>query len=144
MQQTAITASDKKISRMVAVGAICNSSIYRVTDVPPLPAKIIASQMCQVVDGMALSAACAFVRLGGGSAQIFARVGDDELGNSMRHTLAVEGLDTSGLRSVPGTVTSQAAVIVDQHGDRLVVPFHDPHVDKSACWLPLDEMTQAD
>ena len=61
--------------RMFAAGAICNSSIYRVDEVPPLPSKVLASEMCQVVDGMALSAAYAFVRLGG-SAQICARVGD--------------------------------------------------------------------
>ena len=104
--------------RMFAAGAICNSSIYRVDEVPPLPSKVLASEMCQVVDGMALSAAYAFVRLGG-SAQICARVGDDDLGVSMRRTLAAEGLDTSGLHSVPGTVTSQATVIVDRRGDRL-------------------------
>lgn len=143
MQNSAITAHGKRKPRLIAVGAICNSSIYRVDDVPSLPAKVLASEMCQVVDGMALSAAYAFVRLGG-SAQICARIGDDELGTSMRKTLAAEGLDTSGLHSVPGTLTSQATVIVDKHGDRLVVPFHDPHVDKSADWLPLHEIAKAD
>lgn len=143
MQKAKSATGDKRIGRMIAVGAICNSTIYRVDKVPPLPAKVIASEMCQVVDGMALSAAYAFVKLGGG-AQIFARVGDDALGKSMRTTLADEGVETAGLFSVPGTVTSQAAVIVDQHGDRLVVPFHDPKVDKSAHWLPLEEIVKAD
>ncbi|MBS1230623.1 MAG: sugar kinase, ribokinase [Proteobacteria bacterium] len=129
--------------RLIAVGAICNTSIYRVDHVPSLPAKLLATAMTQVVDGMALSAAYAFVKLGG-SAKIWARVGDDELAASMRHSLAVEGLDTNGLHTVPGTLTSQATVIVDQRGDRLVVPFHDPRVDKSAGWLPVDELAQAD
>ena len=35
-------------------------------------------------------------------------------------------------------------MIVDQRGDRLVVPFHDPNVDKSPSWLPLDEIGHAD
>ena len=129
--------------RMIAVGAICNTTIYRVDHVPSLPAKLLASAMTQVVDGMALSAAYALVRLGG-SAKIWARVGDDELAVSMRHSLAAEGVDTRGLHTVAGTLTSQATVIVDRHGDRLVVPFHDPHVDKSPSWLPLDEMADAD
>ena len=128
---------------MLAVGAICNSSIYRVEEVPPLPSKVLASEMCQVVDGMALSAAYAFVRLGG-SAGICARVGDDALGQSMQLTLAVEGLDTSGLYRVPGTLTSQATVVVDRHGDRLVVPYHDSRVDKSPDWLPLERLANAD
>lgn len=129
--------------RMLAVGAICNSSIYRVDWVPPLPCKVLASEMVQVVDGMALSAAYAFARLGG-SAGICARVGDDALGQTMRRTLAEEGLDTSGLYSVPGTVTSQATVVVDRNGDRLVVPYHDPCVDTSPDWLPLERLAGVD
>jgi sulfofructose kinase len=129
--------------RMFAAGAICNSSIYRVDEVPSLSSKVLASEMCLVVDGMALSAAYAFVRLGG-SAQICARVGDDEVGVSMRRTLAAEGLDTSGLRNMPGTVTSQCTVIVDRRGNRLVVPYHDHRVDKSPDWLPLQDIARSD
>lgn len=129
--------------RMITVGGICNSSIYRVDTVPPLPAKTLATEMHQVVDGMALSAAFAFSRLGG-TAQVCARVGDDELGYSVKKTLAEEGLDTSGLHNVPGSKTSQAAIIVDRRGDRLVVPFHDDKVDKSPDWLPLGDIAQAD
>jgi sulfofructose kinase len=128
---------------MFAAGAICNSSIYRVDEVPPLSSKVLASEMCLVVDGMALSAAYAFVRLGG-SAQICARVGDDEVGVAMRRTLAAEGLDTSGLRNMPGVVTSQCAVIVDRRGHRLVVPYHDPGVDASPDWLPLEDIARSD
>jgi sulfofructose kinase len=128
---------------MLAVGAICNSSIYRVAEMPPPPSKVLASEMCQVVDGMALSAACAFVRLGG-SARICARVGDDAVGLAMRHTLAAEGVDTSGLRNMPGTMTSQCAVIVDRHGHRLVVPYHDHRVDASPDWLPLQDIAGTD
>lgn len=142
MRKTSATkASERK--RLIAVGAICNSTIYRVDQVPALPAKILATDMCQVVDGMALSAAYAFVRLGG-RAGIWARIGGDYIGVSMCDSLAAEGLDTSGLHSVPGTLTSQATVIVDAHGDRLVVPFHDERVDKSAGWLPLPDIAQAD
>lgn len=141
--QTVESPNEPPRKRMAAVGAICNSSIYRVANVPPLPSKVLADEMCQVVDGMALSAAYAFVRLGG-HAGICARVGDDDLGVSMRRTLAAEGLDTSGLRSIPGTVTSQAAVIVDHHGDRLVVPYHDHRVDKSPDWLPFADLARAD
>jgi sulfofructose kinase len=143
VSQSAAVVPTKSLKRMIAVGAICKTSIYRVGDVPALPAKVSATQMCQVVDGMAVSAAYAFARLGG-SAQICARVGDDDLGISMRRTLAAEGVDTSGLHSVPGTVTSQAAVIVDKHGDRLVVPFHDSSVDKSPDWLPFQDIARAD
>jgi sulfofructose kinase len=45
---------------------------------------------------------------------------------------------------VPGAASSQATVIVDARGERLVVPFHDPAVDASAHWLPLSALHGAD
>lgn len=129
--------------RAVAVGAICATRIYQVPQVPPLPAKVLASRMAEVVDGMALSAACAFARLGGRAA-IWSRCGDDDPGRAARAALEAEGLDVTGLRAVAGAASSQATVIVDARGERLVVPFHDPAVDASAHWLPLEALQGAD
>ncbi len=129
--------------RLIAVGALCSATIFRVDEIPALPAKALATERCQVVDGMAISAACAFAKLGG-SAKVWSRIGDDVLGSAARAALANEGIDTSGLHVVPGSATSQVAVIVDQRGDRLVVPFHDQTADKSAHWLPLAEIDGAD
>lgn len=127
---------------MIAVGALCNTTIFRVDRVPPLPAKALASEICPLIDGMAASAAYAFVKLGG-SAEIWARVGDDAHGLEMRRALSADGLDTSHLYTVPGTTSSQACVVVDKEGDRLVVAFHDPQVDRSASWLPLEDIAMA-
>ena len=129
--------------RAIAVGAICVTRVYQVEQVPALPAKVLASRLVEVVDGMALSAACAFARLGGRAA-IWARCGDDEPGRAARAALQAEGLDVTGLRAVPGAASSQATVIVDARGERLVVPFHDPAVDASAHWLPLADLPGAD
>lgn len=128
---------------MVAVGAINSTDIYRVDHIPPAPAKALASQRWRVVDGMALSAAYAFARLGG-DALICGRVGDDDKGVEMRRALAEEGMDTSGLHTVPGSASSQVAVVIDAKGDRLVVPYHDPSADPSPDWLPTDEIARAD
>lgn len=127
----------------IAVGALCATSIYRVAQIPPAPAKALADRLVRVVDGMALSAACAFARLGG-TAAIWARCGDDEQGREARATLAQEGLDVQGLHTVPGSASSQASVIVDGRGERLVVPYHDPQLDASPQWLPLHRLREAD
>lgn len=129
--------------RMVAVGAINATDIYKVEQIPPPPAKALASQMWHVVDGMALSAAYAFARLGG-DALICGRVGDDAKGVAMQRALAAEGMDTSGLHVVPGSSSSQVAVVIDAQGDRLVVPYHDPMADRSPHWLPVHAIAQAD
>jgi len=128
---------------MIAVGGACATGIFRVATVPALPAKALANRMCRVADGMAISAACAFARLGG-KAAAWARVGDDADGAFIRDSLAAEGLDVSGLRTVPRGRSSQVAVIVDEQGQRLVVPFHDPDLDAASDWLPLEMLDGAD
>lgn len=128
---------------MVAVGAICSATIFRVPAIPPPPAKVLASQTCHLIDGMALAAACAFAKLGG-RGQVWSRIGDDRLGEEARAMMRDEGLDVSGLHVVPGATTSHVAIIVDGNGDRIVVPYHDPHADPSAAWLPLAELAHVD
>jgi len=129
--------------RMVALGAICTTAIFQVEQMEPPPAKVMARNRCTVVDGMAISAACAFQKLGG-QAQVWARVGQDAEADAMRDALTQEGIDASGLHTVLGARSSHAAVIVDAQGQRLVVPFHDPQVDTSPHWLPLHQLAQAD
>lgn len=128
--------------KMIAVGGACATSIYRVDTVPPLPAKAIANALCRVADGMAISAACGFTRLGG-EAAVWARVGDDVDGAFIRASLAAEGLDVSSIRVLRPGRSSSVAVVVDGRGQRLVVPFHDPELDDSAAWLPLDALRGA-
>jgi sulfofructose kinase len=128
--------------KLIALGAICSTTIFKVDNIPAAPAKVLANDMRRIVDGMAVSAACAFQKLGG-QASVWARVGDDPEAHTMRHTLADEGLDVSGLHTLHNTHSSQASVIIDQHGQRLVVPFHDPHVSQDSGWLPIDQLKQA-
>ena len=129
--------------RLIAVGGICTTTLYLVDAVPPVPGKVLAREAAEVVDGMAVSAACAFVRLGGAAAA-WGRVGDDARGAAMRAALADAGLDVSGVRIVPGGKSSVAVAIIDARGDRLVVPFHDASLDRAAGWLPLDAIPSVD
>lgn len=128
---------------LIAVGGICTTTLYRVPTVPAVPGKVLATDAAEVVDGMAVSAACAFVRLGGQGA-VWGRVGADPRGVGMRRELAAAGLDVSAVRSVPGGLSSIAVSIIDARGDRLVVPYHDASLDAAADWLPLERIASAD
>jgi sulfofructose kinase len=128
--------------RLVAVGAACLTSIYRVDAVPAAPGKALARQAVRTTDGMAISAACAFARLGG-TAAVWARLGDDAQGEAMRAELRAAGLDVSGLRACAGGKSSHAAVAVDSRGERIVLVFHDPALDSDPSWLPLDRLDGA-
>lgn len=129
--------------RLIAVGAICSATIFRVDEIPPPPAKVLASQTCHLIDGMALAAACAFTTLGG-EGSVWSRVGDDRLGIEARAMMADEGLDVSGLHVVPRSSTSHVAIIVNARGERIVVPYHDPDADRSPAWLPLERLEGVD
>ena len=129
--------------KLIAVGAVCYTTLYRVDTVPALPAKAVASAACRVVDGMAISAAAAFAKLGG-EADVWARIGDDAVGATMVSELQAAGLGVTALRRVAGATSSHAAVVIDQAGDRLVVPYHQPDLDADPAWLPLAEIAAAD
>lgn len=133
----------RHVPKLVAVGGICTTTLYRVPAVPALPGKVLATDAAEVVDGMAVSAACAFVRLGG-EAAVWGRVGDDPRGVAMRRDLAAAGLDVGAVRSVPGGRSSIAVSIIDARGNRLVVPYHDASLDPAVDWLPLKEIAAAD
>jgi sulfofructose kinase len=130
------------IPRLVSIGAACLTTIYRVAAIPAVPGKAQAREAVRVTDGMAISAAYAFARLGGNAA-VWARLGDDAQGRAMRDDLAQAGLDVSGLRACPGGRSSHAAVVVDARGERLVTVFHDPGLDADPAWLPLDALDGA-
>jgi sulfofructose kinase len=48
-------------------------------------------------------------------------VGDDELADQFEVALRAEGVDPSGLHRVPGAVSTLSTVLVDAHGERLIV-----------------------
>jgi len=129
--------------RLVAVGAVCETSVYRVDAVPAPPAKALAHDATRVADGMAISAAYTFAKLGGAAAA-WARIGDDARGQAIRTELGQAGLDVSDIRPVSGGRSSHACVIVDADGKRLVVPFHDTKLDPSPKWLPTAKLASAD
>ena len=96
--------------KMIAVGGVCATGIFRVATVPTLPAKTLANRMCRVADGMAVSAACAFARLGGRAAA-WARVGDDADGAFIRDSLAAETIITTAVPASRRPVASTTATL---------------------------------
>ncbi|MBC8790605.1 MAG: ribokinase [Tagaea sp. CACIAM 22H2] len=131
------------IPRLVSVGATCLTTIYRVDAIPAAPGKALAHQAARVTDGMAISAACAFQRLGGHAA-IWARVGSDAQGKAMKAELAETGVEIGAIRECPGGKSSHASVTVDAKGERIVIVYHDPGLDPDPAWLPLDDLAKAD
>lgn len=130
-------------ARIVFSGAATFDTIFRMDVLPKGPGKVLPSDAVQVAHGMASSAAAAAAKLGG-SSLLFARVGADAIGDKIIEDLSAAGVDCTFVRRVEGARSPLCAVLVDAAGERLVVPFYDPKLDRSIDWLPLDRVAAAD
>jgi sugar/nucleoside kinase (ribokinase family) len=128
---------------VICCGASTFDTIFRVSALPQGGGKIFATQAVQVAHGMALSAATTVAKLGGRSA-LFSRVGADADGERIIEELTAAGVDASHVRRIVGQRSPISTVLVDAIGERLVIPFYDPSLDRSIDWLPLDRIAAAD
>lgn len=109
---------------ILCVGALTLDTIFDMAELPAGPGKFIPRGAVQNAAGMASSAATAIARLGGRAA-LWASVGDDATGERLLREIAEEGVDCSAVRLVPGARSAFATILVDQTGDRVIVPQYD-------------------
>jgi sulfofructose kinase len=112
---------------ILTLGAIAYTSIFKVSSWPLGSAKILPEAAVQLGDGMAASAAASIVALGGEAAW-WGRVGDDLNGRAAVASLAAAGVDMSATHWLPNTRASFSSVLIDERGERIVVPMHPPEL----------------
>ncbi|MBB4253805.1 ribokinase [Rhizobium sp. BK008] len=99
-------------------------TLFRVRSLPTGQGKFLPYDMLQIAEGMASSAAFAVARLGG-HASLWGAVGDDATGDRIIADLGESGIDTSGMVRVAGARSAVSTILVDDQGERLIVPFYD-------------------
>ena len=129
------------MAAVLCLGACVFDTILRVPAIPPAPAKVLASACVQIGSGMSSSAAAAVARLGG-RAELWGRVGDDMAGRQFLADLAGAGVDVSQMRVVPGGRTPVSTIVIDESGQRLIVPYYDPTLDRDPSWLPVERIAR--
>ena len=129
--------------KLLSVGALTLDTILRLETLPTHQGKFIASDGVQIAAGMATSAACAARRLG---AEVFlwASAGDDGVGDQLLAGVAAEGVDCSFVRRVKGARSALASILVDAHGERIIVPFYDPKAQADPEALPIADLAAFD
>ncbi|MDR6100613.1 sulfofructose kinase [Agrobacterium larrymoorei] len=123
---------------VLCVGAAVLDTLFRVHDMPTGQGKVLPYEMLQIAEGMASSAAYTVHRMGG-RASLWGAVGDDETGARILRDLSESGIDTSGMTIAKGARSALSTILIDDRGERLIVPFYDHrlHENKRSC-------TQAD
>lgn len=128
--------------RLISVGHAALDRIYRISSFPPEPTKVRALEAIETGGGMAANAAVAAARLGG-DIEVWSRTGDDNAGAIIRAGLRSERVDIRYVHAFEEARSSTSAIIVDGHGERLIVGMRDTAIPSSTSWLPLDRIAEA-
>jgi sulfofructose kinase len=128
---------------IICVGHAALDRVFTVEHWPTGSAKIVATRFEESGGGMAANAAVAIARLSADVA-FWGPTGDDATADVIEAQLRSEHVDVRNLRRLPGMRSSSSAVLIDAHGERLVVGFRSEALHSSAEWLPLDTIGQAD
>lgn len=118
-------------------------TLFRVRAIPQTPGKVLPYEMLQVAEGMASSAAYAIVRLGG-VASLWSAVGDDQAGQQILSELEQAGINVSGSVRVTGARSAVSTILVDDDGERLIVPFYDPRLHENVRDVTADDLAALD
>jgi sulfofructose kinase len=114
---------DVASDRILCVGALTMDTIFRMQHLPDGPGKFLPIDVVEIAEGMAASAACSVARLGGKVA-LWSSVGDDAVGARGIAAMEAEGVDCELIRPVPGIPSAISTVLVDEAGERMIVPFY--------------------
>ncbi len=106
--------------RVVVVGSVNVDLVVRAARLP-VPGETVTGGVFERHDGgKGANQAVAAARLGRPTLFVGA-VGDDAFGEDARHALAHAGVDTSAVRTIPAASTGVALILVDEHGENLIV-----------------------
>lgn len=120
---------------VLCVGALSLDTIFRLDMMPPGAGKFIPTDAVEVAQGMATAQAAAIVRLGG-VARLWASCGDDTTGERIIESLSEAGIDLSVLRRVPNARSGFSSILMDPHGEKIIVPRYDPAIRSAPDRLP--------
>jgi sulfofructose kinase len=120
---------------VLCVGIATQDFVFGVETFPRTAQKHRARDFKAVGGGIAANAAVAIARLGG-QAGLAARLGDDAIGRGIVAELMAEGVNCRLVRHFPERTSPVSSILIDQHGERLVVNHADPLIPEASDWLP--------
>jgi sulfofructose kinase len=123
------------MKHILCVGSAVLDTIFRVEAMPTRAEKYRAKDRIVTGGGIAANAAVTIQRLGG-QAHLLSALGLDTVGRDIRIALHEEGVDCTFVREFTDCRSSTSAILIDAHGERLVVSYSDPTIPRSIEWLP--------
>ncbi|BBM89296.1 hypothetical protein COTS27_00993 [Spirochaetota bacterium] len=121
--------------KIFCVGLTTKDSIFYLKKFPGGEGKYLAADFVSCGGGPAATAATTITRLGG-SASLWSRVGDDLIGKDIIQELSRYNVNTSNVEILRATPSTNATVIIDESGERMIVSYSDPRLYLSEIAIP--------
>ncbi|MBP3731380.1 MAG: hypothetical protein J6I40_07930 [Mailhella sp.] len=125
--------------KIICIGNLFLDRVYRVPELMLRPCKVASSSVVRRGGGPAPTAAIAAARMGMPTS-FWGRIGDDAEGQWLMQSLAVRGVDVSGMVVCPRSSTACSVIMVDPSGERQILAYTDPAMDAGIDKLPLHEI----
>ncbi len=121
------STAQKSPPRILCIGMPVRDLIFRVADLPLRGNKVRSTHFDELSGGNAPNAAVAIVRLGG-KARLSGPLGaaNETSTQYIFDQMNREGIETTHLLRVPGTVTPISNIMIDPTGERTIVTYRDP------------------
>jgi sugar/nucleoside kinase (ribokinase family) len=108
------------VSNIVGLGTLAMDVMVQVDRLPGVDGFAVVTGRSYLPGGSGTNVITQAARLGASAAYI-GKVGDDQLGHQIIESLDAEGVDTSGMRVLPGGTSLSTTVVVDADGDRFIL-----------------------
>ncbi|WP_281758062.1 PfkB family carbohydrate kinase [Succinatimonas hippei] len=129
--------------KILCVGISVQDRIFSVDSLPKEEGKFFARNFKEQGGGPAATAAVACARLGINTDMI-ARVGDDVTGEGIIAELKSEGVNVEKMRVIKNAISTQASILVDKKGNRIIVSYPSPSLDIDASFMDAIDFSQYD
>ena len=127
------------MTAIICVGIAVMDQIFTLDSLPKEGGKYFAHNYLEVGGGPAATAAATIAKLGG-QVEFWGRVGDGKIGDRIIDELNSYGVNTEYVKRIPRAQSSIPAVLVDKHGERLIINRPTPGLDPDPSWLPLERI----
>ena len=122
------------MSKIACIGIAVQDRIYYVDEIPKVNGKFVANQYKEIGGGPAATAAVTAAKLGA-NVDFIGRIGDDEVGKTILSELNNYGVNTKLTKVYSNAKSSQSAIIVDKHGERLIINYPSSDLLYETNWL---------
>lgn len=129
--------------KIACVGIAVLDRLYFLPGLPKEGGKYEAQRYQECGGGPAATAAVTIARLGA-QVDFIGRVGDDVAGETLLAELAHWGVNTALCRKVEHAQSTHSTIMVDAHGERLIVNYPSKDLPVDADWLTAVDFSQYD